>query len=205
MLDKLRQFFEANGLGNLETFVKEVEDNTPDVPRRNFDVETWVPIAPRFFWLDARRSFVLGDYVGSVLLCSMAVETAVRCLLGCSYLFFGGKLDGFLEELDFRKSVRLLRDLNLIDKTLYDELQDFYSTRTWYSHVRFSSILGKDGEEEVEVRNEQNQVVMKKKIKDDEMLRTLFVQMIKPREHALEAMRFVESAFDRMFRRGRKV
>lgn len=66
--------------------------------------------------------------------------------------------------------------------------------------MRFSSILGKEGEEEFEVRNEKNEVIRTEKINDDEMTRMLYVDIIKAREHALGAMRFVSTTFNRVFR-----
>lgn len=175
-----------------------MEEDARDLPKR----EKWeidIPITPRFFWLGARRSFAFGEYVGSVLLCSLAIEAAVRGLLEDH--FADPRLAGFLEDLDFRRALTLVKDLGLVDKTLYDELQEFYSTRTWYSHLRLSSILGKEGEQEFEVRNEKNEVIRTEKIKDAEMMRMLYVDMIKGREHALRAMRFVSTTFHRVFTR----
>ena len=198
MSEALRKSYLESGLGlDFGEFVNSVEEDARDLPKR----EAWeidIPITPRVFWLGARRSFAFGEYVGSVLLCSLAIEAAVRGLLEDH--FADSRVARFLEDLDFRRVLTLVKDLGLVDKTLHDELQEFYSTRTWYSHLRFSSILGKEGEQEVEVRNEKNEVIRTEKIKDDEMTRMLYVDMIKAREHALGAMRFVSTAFNRMFR-----
>jgi hypothetical protein len=195
--EALRKSCLENGLGpDFEGFVKSVEEDARDLPKRE-PREADIPIAPRVFWLGARRSYAFGEYVGSVLLCSLAIEAAVRELLEDH--FADRRLAGFLEGLDFRRALTLVKDLGLVHKKLYDELQEFYSTRTWYSHLRFSSILGKEEEQEVEVRNEKNEVIRTEKIKDDEMTRMLYVDIIKAREHALGAMRFVSTTFNRVF------
>lgn len=199
MSEALQKSFVEGDLGGFGEFVKSVEEDIHDLPKR----EMWeidIPITPRFFWLDARRCFAFGEYVGSVLLCSLAIEAAIRGLLEGH--FADSRLASFLEDLDFRRALTLVRDLGLVDKTLHDELQEFYSRRTWYSHLRFSSILGKEGEQEVEVRNHETQeVIRKERIKDDVMMRMLYVETIKGREHALAAMRFVSTTFKRLFER----
>ena len=196
MSEALRKSFLESDIGDLEEFAKCVEEGARDLPKR----EAWeidIPITPRTFWLGARRSFAFGEYVGAVLLSSLAIEAALRGLL--EDYFADPRLADFLEALDFRRALTLVKDVGLVDKTLHDELQEFYSTRTWYSHLRFSSILGKEGEQELEVRNEKNEVIRTEKVKDDEMTRMLYVDMIKGRDHALGAMRFVSTTFNRVF------
>jgi len=129
----------------------------------------------------------------------MAIETAIRYLIE---QFTVDKLEArmiqFLERLDFRQGVIFLKELGHLDEKLSDELNGFYDKRNWYSHLRFSAIIGEGGEEEVDVRDEEGQIIGKEKIRDNQILATAIVQE-RAREHALEALQFVEAAFDRMF------
>jgi hypothetical protein len=44
-----------------------------------------------------------------------------------------------------------------------------------------------------------NEVIRTEKIKNDEMMRIVYVEMMKGREHALAAMRLVSTAFNTLF------
>ena len=64
-----------------EEAAAEFDKNVKDLTPRDAIHEIDIPMGPRFFWLDARQSFILGQYVGSVLLAGMSIEIAVRQFL----------------------------------------------------------------------------------------------------------------------------
>jgi hypothetical protein len=200
LLDKLRTSYEAADFGPLEHLVEDIETNVGKAPKRNYTVEGRVPIMPRSLYFTARRSYILGEYIGSFLLSSMAIETAMRHLIG-EYFFdkTQKRLTEFLNDLDFRKAITLLRELGLVKECLCKELHEHYNKRNWYSHLHFSSILGKDGEMELEIRDEEGQLRGKEKLKDNEFLVQVVVERIAAEKHALEALDFALKAFSEMF------
>jgi hypothetical protein len=200
LYDKLRTSYEAADFGPLELLVEDIETNVGKAPRRDYIVEGQVPIMPRSLYLTARRSYILGEYIGAFLLSSMAIETAMRHLIG-EHLFdkTQRRLTEFLNDLDFRKAITLLKELGILRDDLSKELHEHYNKRNWYSHLHFKSILGKDGEMELEITDENGQSVGTEKLKDNEFLVQTVIQRIAAERHALEALNFALKAFSQMF------
>jgi hypothetical protein len=189
-----------------EEAAAEFDKNVKDLTPRDAIHEIDIPMGPRFFWLDARQSFILGQYVGSVLLAGMSIEIAVRQFLE---RFFERRvsdrevksiISSLLEELDFRKIVKLCQDRKCFgDDTVYAKLHECYNIRTKYSHAKISAILGTWGSEPVAVSNEHGETMRTDRLGEDELLTAVVVSKINARDDALKIIRLVEQSLEVVF------
>jgi hypothetical protein len=193
----------------LEQAVPEFEKNLKELPQRDVIKESDIPIIPQIFWLNARDSYILNQYFGSILLGGMAIEIAVREFLqGWFERYVKDKpmisaTSWLLEELDFRKAISLCEMLEVFGQKsdeIYGKLHKCYDIRNKYSHARLTAILGKLADEVVEVRDEQGKTVKTHTIKEDEMLTAAGAQM-NAHDDALTMISLIEEAFDVIFRK----
>lgn len=205
--ERLREAVSAV-LGDPEKAVAQFENNMQDLPPREAIDETFVPAAPRFFWIDARQSYVLSQYAGSVLLAGMSIEIALRQFLErffqrqvgpdkASYL-----ISPLLEELDFRRILKLCENWKCFaDEQVYGMLHKCYDLRTKYSHAKISAILGSWGSERLTTKQEgkESGVQEPRELKDDEFLRSVVVSRISARDDALNILQLVQQAFEIVF------
>jgi hypothetical protein len=197
-------------LGDPEKAVAQFDRNMQDLPPRDAIDETFIPAGPRFFWIDARQSYILSQYVGSVLLAGMSIEIAVRQFLERFFERQVGPdkascfISPLLEELDFRRIVKLCENWKCFaDGQVYSMLHRCYDIRTKYSHAKISAILGSWGSERLngKQQGEEGEVQETRELKDDEFLRAVVVSMISARDDALSILQLVQQAFEIVFQK----
>lgn len=207
--ERLREAVSAI-LGDPEKAVAQFDNNMRDLPPRDEFDETFIPAAPRFFWIDARESFILSQYAGSVLLSGISIEIAVRQFLErfferqvgpnkASYL-----ISPLLEELDFRRILKLCENWKCFaDEQVYGMLHKCYDVRTKYSHAKISAILGSWGSERLTSKQEGNESGAQetRELKDDEFLKAVVVSRISARDDALSILQLVQQAFEIVFQK----
>lgn len=191
---------------NPQERLKRFEKNVSDLPpKMRFDDETSIPLIPRFFWLDARQSFVFGQFVATVLLAGMSIEISVRQFLE-SWIerrienqTASEIISTILEEVDFRKAVKICEDQKCFgDDSVYGKLNACYDVRNKYSHARLSSILGKWGLQPV-TEQSQSGPSTTHTVREDEFLTSAVMAQISSREDALHMLRLVDDSLRVIF------
>jgi hypothetical protein len=81
-------------------------------------------------WVEARSSFVHGNYVATVLLCQSLVENLLAAFL------HGGLLDELPSRIQFDETLRRCREKNLLTNEDINELKKLVSLRNPLTHFR---------------------------------------------------------------------
>jgi hypothetical protein len=81
-------------------------------------------------WIEARSSFVHGNYVGTVLLCQSLVENLLAAFL------HGGKMDALPDRIRFDETLRRCLAAKVIDEHDVVELKQLVDLRNPLTHFR---------------------------------------------------------------------
>ena len=152
---------------------------------------------PGRLWLDARTSFLCGQYIASILLTSLSLEIAVRQALRDRLEKEALDVSG-LDELDFRNIVGQCKDFTLFgprDTDIYGHLHRCYDIRRNYSHGKLPAILGQMGKSPV-FENVGGAVIRAGAFKDVPYLALLGMRGAIAKEDALRIMALVADAFE---------
>lgn len=111
--------------------------------RFRFLDESHVPMYPRALWQDARLNFVLMQDVACIIMCSAALEAALKDYLG---EYFRRKLkaefDLALDEMEIRALIAACENLNLLDTATIKMIRKIGDIRHTFVHSKIRKITG---------------------------------------------------------------
>jgi hypothetical protein len=155
--------------------------------------EGFVPMYPRFLWLEARFNFVFQQDVACILLCSAAVEAALKAFLG---EYFRRKLkvrfDLALDEMEIRSLLAACQSLQLIEESTVKMIRQIGDIRHEYVHSKIEQIANK-----VKARIEKEEKGAWDGL--DDMGRELFVAGMAGEDKSYETLELLERIFKAVF------
>jgi uncharacterized membrane protein YheB (UPF0754 family) len=156
--------------------------------------EAYVPMYPRFLWLGARLNFVLGQDVACILLCSAALEAALKDFLSKYFRrMLKAQFDEALDEMQIRSLIAACECFDLVDDSAIKMIRTLSSDiRHAYVHSKIQQIARK-----VEERVEKEEKGTWQQLEGT--LREIFVAGMAGEDRSYEGLELLEKVFKAVF------